>query len=190
MKCSDPYPEGSYEECQLDLGHAGQHEYVGTTWARLQPKALDPDVASLLEETKPPRTWGVDERKYPVVVTETITRVIWVAAESEDEALGYWEDDYADLDLKDADVIDGSLEFERPDEFQRQEAAEHRHHRQKIGPQIACPGCGELAFRREWFHDPYRKCHGPIEWREYFRGPRREFKATPVFDATGQAVAA
>lgn len=29
MKCEESYPQGSYEECQLDLGHRGDHEYLG-----------------------------------------------------------------------------------------------------------------------------------------------------------------
>ena len=37
MKCNEPYPQGSYEECQLDLGHRGDHEYFGKKWARPEP---------------------------------------------------------------------------------------------------------------------------------------------------------
>lgn len=185
MKCSEPYPDGSYEECQRDLGHSGQHEYFSTKWARPQLNQLTPDVESVLEETLPPNAWGVDERSFPVVVVETITRVVWVDAESEDEAIAYWADDFADLDLKSGHVIDGYLEFQRPDEFQRQEASEVRRHGQNIGPEIQCPDCGRLSLKREWYHDPYRKCHGPIEWRKTPAALRayREFKATPVFDA-------
>lgn len=192
MKCSEPYPDGSYEECQRDLGHPGQHEYLGIRWARPELGELPLDVERVLEETLPAKAWGVNERSYPVVVVETITRIVWVDAESEDEALAYWADDFADLDLKSSDVVDGYLEFQRPDEFQRQEAAERRRGGREIGPEIQCPDCGELSLKREWYHDPYRKCHGPIEWRKYASAVRayREFKATPVYDAARKQVAA
>lgn len=192
MKCSEPYPDGTYQECQRNLGHAGQHEYFGTTWAPPQLAELSLDVERVLEETLPPKAWGVNERSYPVVVVETITRIVWVDAESEDEALAYWADDFADLDLKSSDVIDDYLEFQRPDEFQRQDAAERRRRGEAIGPKVQCSDCGELSLKREWFHDPYRKCHGPIEWRQVPGAVRayREFKATPAFDAARKAVAA
>ncbi|MFI2184563.1 hypothetical protein [Streptomyces sioyaensis] len=180
MKCSEPYPEGSYEECQRDLGHSGQHDYLGTKWSRPEPVEPDLDVADLLERSKPPRTWGVDERSYPVVVVETITRIIWVDAESEDEALAYWDDDYADLDLKSSDLIDGELDFQRPDEWQRQDAVEHRHHGQKVGPELQCPDCRKLSFTRDLVHDPYHRCHGPITWRPTVRGAYRDYVARPM----------
>ncbi|MFJ3949035.1 hypothetical protein ACIPXV_03050 [Streptomyces libani] len=182
MKCAEPYPEGTYQECQRDLGHSGRHDYLGTKWSRPEPAEPDHDVAELLERSQPPRTWGVDERSYPVVVVETVTRIVWVDAESEDEALAYWDDDYADLDLKSSDVVDGYLEFQRPDEFQRQDALQHRHHGQKIGPELQCPDCRTLSFTRDAYHDPYRRCHGPITWRQWptGRGASREFAATPM----------
>ncbi|MGW6604855.1 hypothetical protein [Streptomyces sp. NPDC055036] len=93
----------------------------------------------------------------------------------------YWADggDYPDLDSE--QEIDGSLEFRRIDSYERSSLTGAL-----IGPSIVCPDCGKLAARREWFHNPYRKCHGPIEWRENVHARtlqwryRRESKATPA----------
>jgi hypothetical protein len=190
MKCASPYPDGSYQECQLNLGHSGQHTYPGLKWPRLEPAELDPAIAELLKATMPPRTYGVDERSFPVVVVETTTHIIWVDAESEDEAIGYWEDDLAGLDLTDGTVLDGELEFERPDQFQREDAFKSNRLESGVGPLIECPDCGNLAFRREWYHDPYRKCHGPIEWREIGNGRAyRKHRSTPVHNARQQVAA-
>jgi hypothetical protein len=132
----------------------------------------------------------VDEVAFPIVVTETVTHIIWVDAESEDEALAYWADDWTDIPLKSADVIDGYLEFERPDESQRREAFRANRFEQKIGPLIQCPDCGKDSFRRAWYHDPYRKCHGPIQWKIGGHGkPMREYQANPV-GGVGTQVAA
>lgn len=190
MTCAEPYPEGSYQECSRDLGHSGQHDYLGTKWSRPEPVEPDLDVADLLERSLPAQMWGVNERTYPVVVVETITRIVWVDAQSEDEALAYWADDYTDIPLKNSDVIDGNLDFERPDQWQRQDAMEHRHHGQKIGPEIQCPDCRRTSFTRDTFHDPYRRCHGPIVWRPWpnGRGVSRDFVARPM--PTPKAVAA
>ena len=49
MKCDEPYPQGSYEECQRDLGHRGDHEYFGKKWARPEPAEPDPDVEAILD---------------------------------------------------------------------------------------------------------------------------------------------
>jgi hypothetical protein len=191
MKCSSPYPKSTYQECQLDLMHSGDHDYLGTKWPRLAPNELDPDIADLLQETMPLRTWGVNERSFPVVVVETTTRIVWVDAETEDEALAYWADDYCDLRLENADVLNSDLEFERPDRFQREDAMTAAGHGERhVGPHIACPDCGRTAFKREWFHDPLRKCHGPIEWRQIGNGRAyREYRSTPVHNAR-QVVAA
>lgn len=190
MKCASPYPEGSYQECQRDLGHSGLHEYLGTTWPRLEPAELDPAIADLLAETMPPRTWGVDERSYPVVVVESRTHIVWVDAESEDEALAYWADDYADLRLDHSTVIDGDLDFQRPDQWQRQDALKATRLENRFGPLVKCPGCDAEAFRREWMHNPLRKCHGPIEWRKAYNGRAyREYRSTPVHTAREQVAA-
>ncbi|MYY79689.1 MULTISPECIES: hypothetical protein [unclassified Streptomyces] len=175
--------DSSYRTCDRDLQHSGAHEYLGQKWQRLAPALPDPGVEALLEDSLPANAWGIDERRFPIIVTETITRVLWVDAETEDEALAYWADDWTDIPLKDADVIDGSLDFERPDEFQRQEAFEARGHRRHVGPEIACPDCGATSFRRSWFHNPYRKCHGPIAWKVSLGRPMRDWQQTPVHDA-------
>jgi hypothetical protein len=184
MKCGEAKPDSSYQTCDRELKHSGSHEYLGTRWPRLVPEEPNWEVRDLLEDATPANAWGVDERRFPIIVTETITRVLWVDAENEDDALAYWADDWADIPLKDAHVIDGSLDFERPDEFQRQQAFEARGHRRHVGPEIACPDCGRTAFRRAWFHDPYRKCHGPIQWNLSIGRPVRDWQQAPVFDAT------
>lgn len=193
MKCDESlFRDGetySSRNCQLELGHRGAHEYFGEKYPR--PRAsggMSLDVLSHLEETLPPRIYDIDERSYPVMVEVTTRYVVWVDAESEDKALAYWADDPTELDLKGETVIDGDLEVQRLDRFSAQDAFASRHHGRKIGPEIACPGCGALAMRREWFHNPMRKCHGPIEWRETKATNlqwryRREFKATPAYEA-------
>jgi hypothetical protein len=193
MKCVERNPESSYQECELELDHSGSHRYLSTKWSRPEPAEPDWDVQELLDTTLPRNAYGVEERSFPIVVVETVTRVIWVEAETEDQALAYWGDDPTDLSLDGSEVLDGSLEFERPDKWQRQAAFQANRFQSKIGPLVLCPGCGAEAFRRNWIHAPYRKCHGPIEWRESqssnprFRW-RREFRSTPVYDADRQAV--
>ncbi|MBB5108387.1 hypothetical protein [Streptomyces spectabilis] len=150
----------------------------------------DPQVQELLDDSTPVNAWGINERSYPIIVTETITRVLFVQAENEDDALAYWVDDWTDIPLKEATVIEGYLEFERPDEFQRQEAFGANGGRPPVGPQIACPDCGGLAYRRSWFHDPYRKCHGPITWRTWLGRVRRDHRQTSAFTASGTSVKA
>ena len=192
MKCGETLPGASnwYKACTLDLGHRGQHDYCGQRWSRPELAEPDWDVEQLLEDTAPRDAYGLAERSYPVIVTETVTRVLWVEAENEDQALKYWGDDPTDLDLRDTEVLDGSLEFERADKYQRDSAFQSARHGNKVGPQIACPDCARTAFRRAWFHDPYRKCHGPITWKRGGRGrPIREYQQTPVGGAQ-QAVAA
>lgn len=189
MKCGEPKPGDSWRSCDKDLKHPGSHRYLNESWPRPVPSEPDPDVESLLEETFPANAWGLDERSFPIVVTETVTRLLWVEAENEDEALAYWADDYSEILLKDAEVLDGYLEFERPDKHQRQEAfrAQANSNRgvSKIGPFQKCPGCDALAFDREWLHDPYRKCHGPIDWRISLGRPTRQWHRSPAFGTTG-----
>lgn len=184
MRCGEAKPDSSYQACDQELQHSGPHEYLGQKWQRLVPELPAPDVEALLEDTLPANAWGINERRYPIIVTETITRVLWVDAETEDEALAYWADDWSDIPLKDAHVLDGYLEFARPDEYQRQEAVEANHNGQPVGPQIACHDCGRESFRQTWFHNPFRKCHGPIVWKISGIGrPMREHHQTPVYDA-------
>lgn len=166
MKCDEPYPQGSYEECNLDLGHRGDHEYYGKTWPRPVPAEPDENVDVLLSRAiRETRTWGADERRYPVVIERTQVYVVWIDADCEDNALKNAADDAWEMDLGKEMPIDGSDEVRRLDSFERTEAwrSEIGY---EYGPRIQCPGCGRQAFRREWFHDPMRKCHGPIEWHE------------------------
>lgn len=195
MKCGEPKPGGSYEDCDLELKHQGDHGYLGRRWPRIQPNEPDWDVQELLDHQTPRNAYGVMERSFPIIVTETVTRVLWVDAESEEQALAYWGDggDYPSLDG--TEVLDGCLDFERPDQWQRQAAFEAQGYGSKIGPKVQCPGCNAEAFRREWIHNPMRKCHGPIEWRESPSAKpkyrwRREFKSTPAYNADRQAVTA
>lgn len=192
MKCGEPKPGGSYQDCDKELKHGGDHAYLGQRWPRLQPARGDWDVNELLDNQTPREAWGVMERSFPIVVTETTTRVIWVEAEDEDRALAYYGDDWSEVPLKNAEVLCADLEFERPDRHQRQEAFKANRYERKIGPLVPCPDCGAQAFRREWMHNPMRKCHGPIEWRETRNSNpqyrwRREYKSTPVYDATRES---
>ncbi|TVL89828.1 hypothetical protein [Streptomyces sp. SAJ15] len=183
MKCGEPKPDSSYRTCDRELEHSGPHEYLGTQWARPKPAKPDWGMQELLEKTAPRDAWDLQERSFPIIVTETITRVLWVDAETEDSALAYWVDDWTDIPLKDTEVIEGSLEFERPDSYQRVEAFRAERRQSKIGPLVQCQDCGAEAFQRAWFHNPYRKCHGPIAWRETLVGALRDFQKTPMLAA-------
>ncbi|MFJ2375012.1 hypothetical protein ACIOZL_19715 [Streptomyces sp. NPDC087769] len=188
MKCEEQlYNDGetySSRDCQLQLGHAGHHEYFGQKFPRPVPAEPDADVADLIERAaRKQGAWGLDEMQWPIVVEVTSVYVIKAPGATEDEALEYWAGgDYPDLDGEQA--IDGGFEIRRVDRWQRGSLTGA-----PIGPEIACPGCGKLAMSREWFHDPYRRCHGPIEWRENAHARtlqwryRREFKATPGMQA-------
>jgi hypothetical protein len=195
VKCGEPNPGKTYADCDLELKHHGDHSYLGQRWPRLQPNEPDLDIDVLLSRAaREAGVWGVEERSFPIIVTETVTRVIWVDAETEDQALAYWGDDPTDLP-SDGEVLDGSVEFERPALWQRQAAFRANRSESKIGPLAICPGCGAQAFRREWMHNPMRKCHGPIEWRETrstnpsYRW-RREFKSTPVYGVAEETAGA
>lgn len=182
MKCGEPKPGDSWRECDKRLKHDGDHRYLNETWPRPVPALPNPDVANLLEETLPPQAWGVNERSYPIVVVETVTRVLWVDAENEDDALAYWANDWSETPLKEAHVLSGDLEFRRLEEFERQEAHEAEMGRQ-FGPHIQCPGCGAFSFRRSWYHRPLRKCHGPIKWQET-RAPNPRWRWSRVHEST------
>jgi hypothetical protein len=194
VKCGEPKPGGSYEDCDKELRHGGDHSYLGRRWPRVTPAEGDWDVNELLDNQTPREAWGVMERSFPIVVTETVTRVIWVEAETEDQALAYWGDDPTDLPSG-GEALDFSVEFERPAKWQRQAAFTANRFESKIGPLVPCPGCGAEAFRREWMHKPLRKCHGPIEWRETSNtNPqwrwRREYRTTPVYGSAPAVVTA
>lgn len=166
MKCEEPYPQGTYEECQLDLGHRGDHEYFGKTWSRPEPAEPNPAVEEILDRAiRETRTWGENERRYPVVIERTQVYVVFVDADCEDNALKDAADEPWEIDTSKEMAIDGSDHVRRLDEFERTETwrSEIGY---EYGPRIQCPGCGKQSFRREWFHNPYRKCHGPIVWRE------------------------
>lgn len=181
MKCGEPKPGDSWRECDKGLKHRGDHRYLNESWPRLTPNEPDPDVEALLDSTKAARSWGLDERRFPIIVIETVTRVMWVDAENEDDALAMWSDDYSDIDLDGAEVLDGELEFRRLDDCERINIQRSS----PIGPVVSCPGCGAFAMTRSWYHNPLRKCHGPIEWTET-KAPnpkyrwRRKFQATPI----------
>lgn len=186
MKCEDPYPDGTYEECNLDLRHNGDHEYFGKKWPRLELGELEEDVNDLIEAgASARRTWGLDDRTYPVVIERTITYIHWVEAPSEEEALASIASDTWEINLDNEDSISCGDKVRRVDRFEREDAFLSRNSGD-IGPVLRCSGCGRDSFRREWYHDPLRKCHGPIQWRENARATqlswryRREHKATPM----------
>ncbi|MYZ37509.1 MULTISPECIES: hypothetical protein [unclassified Streptomyces] len=192
MNCDEPLhldgEDHSSRNCLLKLGHPGAHEYYGgQKFPRPESAEPNPDVEDLIVAgAKARNAWGMDEMQWPIVVEVTSTYVIKAPGATEDEALKYWVDgDYPDLSGEQA--IDGSVEFRRIDRWQRRDLTGA-----PIGPAIACPGCGRLSMKREWFHNPMRKCHGPIKWHEtrapklYWRY-RREHKATPVHILGGAA---
>jgi hypothetical protein len=155
VKCDEPYEGGEFAGCMKDLGHAGDHERFGIRWPRPVPSGvMSAEVRKLL-----PGGWGHDERQFYLTFEVTEVYLVPVSAESEDEALDMYSD-YSDLpDFRRHDAIDGDISVRRPsfDERTNMTGA-------PIGPKIACPGCGELAMSRSWYHRPLRKCHGPIEW--------------------------
>ena len=187
MKCDEElYRDGeeySSRDCQLELGHAGAHEYFGEKFPRPEASGeLDPEITDLIEKAAGNRAWDLDERQWPIVVEVTSVYVIKAPGATEDEALKYWagSGDYPNVDGE--HCIDGGFEYRRLDHWQRSDA----FGTSPVGPRIQCPGCGELAMRREWYHNPLRKCHGPIQWRENVHARSlnwrysREFKATPI----------
>lgn len=167
MKCEERYPEQyAYEECQRDLGHSGNHDYFGKTWARPEPAEPDEDIEVLLDRAdRETRAWGTEDRSYPVVIERTVTYVYWVDAASEDDALKNVASDTWEIDLSKEPGIDCADEVRRLDQFERRDAF-HSEMGYEFGPRLQCPGCHRQSFRREWFHNPMRKCHGPIEWDE------------------------
>lgn len=190
MKCDEPlYEEGeeySSRDCQLELGHRGAHDYFGRTFPRPAVTGLAPEIEELLQRAAEKRgAWGVNERQWPIVVEVTNVYVIKAPGETEDDALAYWADsgDYPDLSGEQA--IDGSFEIRRADRYERDGIRGYVG----FGPEIACPDCGRTAMQRSWHHNPFRKCHGPIEWREYAHVKdlrwryRRDHKATPAIQA-------
>ncbi|MFD9868512.1 hypothetical protein ACFXI8_27090 [Streptomyces niveus] len=192
MNCDEPlYRDGedySSRDCQLKIGHPGSHDYLGEKFPRLEVAEPDPAIARLIDAAaRKQGLWALDEVKWPIVVEVTTVYVVNAPGATEDEALANYGDDYPDLEGEHA--IDGSFEVRRLDSWQRRDTLGTS----PFGPFIRCSGCGELAMRREWYHNPLRRCHGPIKWRETqarnlgYRY-RREIGATPAYDAR-QAVA-
>ncbi|WP_433855107.1 hypothetical protein [Streptomyces kronopolitis] len=185
MKCEEPlYEDGqkySVYDCLLDLRHRGDHQDArGRKYPRVVAAGLDEDLNDLIIEGHNVGfdLYDLDDREYPIVV-ETVTRyVLWVSAPSEDDALAYYGDDPTDISLTGETAIDGSIEVQRMDRLDFHEAFASRHHGQ-VGPQIQCPDCRRLSFTRDTFHDPYRRCHGPIAWRPWpnGRGVSRDYVA-------------
>ncbi|WP_330173058.1 hypothetical protein OG875_05265 [Streptomyces sp. NBC_01498] len=193
MTCDEPlYRDGeefSSRDCQLKLGHSGDHDYLGEKFPRPELTEPDPDITNLIAAAAHKRgIWGLDEVQWPIVVEVTTVYVVRAPGATEDEALANYGDEYPDLDGEHA--IDGSFEVRRLESWQRRDNLGTS----PFGPMVQCPGCGKLAMSREWFHNPLRKCHGPIRWRET-RAPSlrcrysREYTATPVYNAR-QTVAA
>ncbi|MFJ3878008.1 hypothetical protein ACIPW5_11165 [Streptomyces sp. NPDC090077] len=189
MKCSETNPNETYQECQKELKHSGDHEYYSHRWPRPEPAGLDEDVedALLAAEHRVPQhlQWSLHKREYLVAFEVTTTYLVRVSAKSEDDALNRYAD-YCDYpNFANEDAVDGSVEARRLTEWER---SDHEHS-QQLGPEIACPSCGRLSMHPRWFHDPYKKCHGPIQWKQYPNGrPYRDHVQTPAF-AGVQAVA-
>lgn len=196
MNCDEPlYVDGegySYRDCTLELCHPGSHQdSAGRRYARPLPSGDAEEALSFISDLPvAAKLWDLDEREFYIKFSVTNVYMVKVSAESEDAALKQYSD-YCDFpDFSRESPIDGGVEIERPDVHDRSMLTGA-----PIGPQIACPDCGAVEMRREWFHNPYRKCHGPIEWRETNAAKlqwryRREFKATPAFDAARKQVAA
>lgn len=166
MKCNEPYPQGSYEECRLDLGHRGDHEYFDTKWSRPEPARPNEDVEAILDRADhETRAWGTEDRSYPVIIERTQVYVYWVDAETEDKALLYVNNNCWEISLDKEQPVNGWDEVRRVDDMERRDAFSNEQCG-FIGPRIACPDCGNLSMRREWNHNPLRKCHGSIEWIE------------------------
>ena len=194
MKCEEAlYSEGdtfSYRECQLDLGHAGAHDYFGQKYPRPIPSGDAEEALDLIHRAAGRKAWDLNEREYYIAFEVTNVYLIKVSGESEDAALKS-HSDYCDFpDFSREQAIDGSVNIRRATHYELGDMAGSA-----FGPYIACPGCGQLSMRREWLHNPLRRCHGPIEWRES-RAPslqyryRREYTWAPVYDAARQLEAA
>lgn len=184
MKCGETNPDETYQECQRDLGHSGDHEYYSYRWPRPKPAVLDEDVEDFLLEAEQALerrgVWDLHDREYYVAFEVTTTYLVRVSADSEDGALKRYED-YCDFpDFTHEDAVDSSIEIRRPTEWERRD-----QEREQLGPKIACPECGRLSMHPRWIHDPYMKCHGPIQWREGYSGRLfREYVEAPVYSAS------
>ncbi|MFF2964293.1 hypothetical protein ACFVT1_36625 [Streptomyces sp. NPDC057963] len=82
MKCEEqlfnPGERHSSRDCQLQLGHAGHHEYFGQTYPRPVPAEPDPDVADLIERAaRKSHAWDLDEMATAPGATQTKYRVTY-----------------------------------------------------------------------------------------------------------------
>ncbi|MGW6872847.1 hypothetical protein ACWGHA_10990 [Streptomyces xanthophaeus] len=185
MKCAETNPDETYQECQKDLEHSGDHEYFSYRWPRPEPAELDEDVEGLLLEAERAfgrhKLWDLNNRDYYVAFEVTTTYLVRVAAESEDAALSQYDNTFEYPNFDHEDAVDGAVEVRRITEWER---SDHEH-ASELGPEIACPSCGRLSMHPRWFHDPLKKCHGPIQWIQHTptSRPYRDHVQAPVHAA-------
>ncbi|MFG2328307.1 hypothetical protein ACGFMM_01640 [Streptomyces sp. NPDC048604] len=191
MKCGEPlFQDGetiSIYDCVRDLGHPGAHEDArGRKYPRPVPSGDAEEILDFIDRGVPRhQRWDLNEREYYVRFEVTNVYLVPVSAESEDAALRQYED-YSDFpDFSHEQAIDGGIEVSRPDRYDLDNLTGA-----PIGPQVACPDCGKLSMSRAWYHSPYRRCHGPIEWTETKSpSPRYRYRRafpqgpTPVYEA-------
>ncbi|GAA3384367.1 hypothetical protein [Streptomyces racemochromogenes] len=184
MKCGETNPDETYQECQRELCHSGDHEYYSYRWPRPKPAMPDPDVEDFLLEAEQAmerhKVWDLHEREFNIAFEVTTTYLVRVSAETEDDALKQFADYCEFPDFARETATDCSVEVRRPTEWERRD----HECNEELGPRIACPGCGRLSMHPRWVHDPYKKCHGPIQWRQGYSGrPFREYVEAPVYAA-------
>ncbi|MEE1819349.1 hypothetical protein PUR59_30585 [Streptomyces sp. SP18ES09] len=167
MKCAQElFEDGStisIYDCTRDLGHPGAHEDArGGLYARPEPRGEIDHVLAFIDSQAPQhRRWDLDDRDYYVKFEVTSVYLVKVSAESQDAALMQYEDGCDWPDFSREQAVDGSVEVRRPEHYDLSSLTGA-----PAGPKIACPDCGALAMRSAWYHSPYRRCHGPIEWTE------------------------
>lgn len=166
MNCNEQIPDPQYTslsyDCAKEIGHLGAHESAsGRKLPRPIPSGDAEEALDLIDQAAGPRCWDLHERDFYVKFSVTNVYMIKISAESEDDALKRFAD-YCDFpDFSQETPVDSSVEAERPDVYERLQVTGA-----PIGPQIACPDCGKLSMTRAWHHNPFRKCHGPIQWRD------------------------
>ncbi|WP_328860918.1 hypothetical protein [Streptomyces sp. NBC_00306] len=186
MACNEPLyddetPTISVRDCQLELGHPGAHEYFGKKYPRPVPSGEAEEALDLIHRAAGRQAWELDEREYYVAFEVTNVYLIKVSGEDEDAALKVYSDYDEFPDFSREQAIDGGVEIRRADRYELSNMTGA-----PFGPRIACPDCGREEMRREWAHNPLRRCHGPIEWRETQASNlqwryRREFNWGPVY---------
>ncbi|WP_329114569.1 hypothetical protein [Streptomyces sp. NBC_01353] len=191
MKCDQAlFQDGetiSIYSCTRDICHPGAHEDArGRRYARPVPSGEAEDILNFIDSQVPQhQRWNLDERDYYVKFEVTSVYLVKVSAESQDAALMQYDDGCDFPDFSREQAIDGSVDVLRPDHYDLSGLTGA-----PIGPQIACPDCGALAMHPAWYHKPYRRCHGPIEWTETNSpNPRYRYRRTfpqaptPAFEA-------